>query len=418
MRVLSLFLTLALLAGSADAADWAGREETRDGKLNVLNPAKPANTPTTKAPEELWRIGGDTDDDDEFFGVIGEVTVDQEGNVYLLDVQLNEVAVFTKDGHFLRRIGREGEGPGEFRRPETVFMLPDGNVGILQTRPGRIIMLTKEGDPAGIHPVPENEDGSTAFFRGGRLAGENLVLLSQQFSRKEDSFEINAALIRIDASGKETARYMTDTQKRSRANLVIDERNNGTWGMVWNASGDGRVFACRSFDDYAIQVWHADGKFDRVIRREFTPRERNAKEVEKMRVRMTPRGRWARDAKVEISKTDRTVQEIYPRANGDVWVLSSRGGLDAPSGKIGTFDVFNKAGHFVEQVTLSGQGDIAQDGFYFVGDRLFVVTGLQSARLALRGGGGDDYEESDIDPEPMAVITYDLGGIVTGMKTQ
>ena len=73
---------------------------------------------------ELWRIGGDTDDDAEFFGVLSQITTDEAGNVYLLDRQLTEVKVFSPDGEYLNTIGREGEGPGEFRRPSDLFITP------------------------------------------------------------------------------------------------------------------------------------------------------------------------------------------------------------------------------------------------------------------------------------------------------
>lgn len=107
-------LPLAVLAGvtTANAADWKGSEENRDGVLHVMNPAQPMLPEVTLKPQELWRIGGDTDAEGEFFGVINQVTTDSDGNIYLLDLQLNEIKIFSPDGTYIRTIGREGEGPG------------------------------------------------------------------------------------------------------------------------------------------------------------------------------------------------------------------------------------------------------------------------------------------------------------------
>jgi len=39
---------------------------------------------------------------------------DSNGRIYVSDVKANEVLVFDKDGRFVRKIGRTGQGPGEF----------------------------------------------------------------------------------------------------------------------------------------------------------------------------------------------------------------------------------------------------------------------------------------------------------------
>ena len=72
---------------------------------------------TIKLPE-LWRLGGDSEDEEEFFGVISDIDIDAAGQVYLLDSQLNEAKIYTKDGEFVRSIGREGEGPS-FHHPRS-----------------------------------------------------------------------------------------------------------------------------------------------------------------------------------------------------------------------------------------------------------------------------------------------------------
>ena len=92
---------------------------------------------------------------------------------------------------------------------------------------------------------------------------------------------------------------------------------------------------------------------------------------------------------------------------GESVVASEFERSDAPEGSLGTFDVFDAKGRLVRQVTLRGEGDFGEDGFHFVGDRLYVVTDLRSAREAWRGGGEDETEEED-EPVPMSVICYKL----------
>ena len=72
---------------------------------------------------------GELDGPDEYlFGRIGSLAVDNERNVYVFDTQANHVRAFDATGTYLATFGREGEGPGEFSRAETIAVLPDGRL--------------------------------------------------------------------------------------------------------------------------------------------------------------------------------------------------------------------------------------------------------------------------------------------------
>lgn len=407
-------LAVSFFAAAADAGSWQGNEVTKDGIIHVQNPATPAEKPSTLTPSERWRVGGDDESDEVIFGVLRTVATDDAGNVYLLDSQLNEVQVYSPQGEYLRTIGREGEGPGEFRRPGGMFITGDGRIAVMQMMPGRIILLTPDGEGAGNHPIPE-QDGMM-MFTGGSRAGDSVVLATQAMGPSGGGgFTVTSALIRIDSQGKETAKYWEKTDSRNMNNLVFDEREMGG-GPIWGAGPDGRVFTCDEFDGYKVRVWNPDGTADRVIEREFKLRKRSDEEKDWRGPRIAVRTGEG-DLKTEVikSETDRTVQAIYPQSNGDVWVLSSRGAFDAGEDEIGTFDVFDKTGKFTQQITLKGEGNLDHDGFYFSGDNLFVLLGQVSARRSEVGGpaAGDDEPK---EAEPMSVICYDIGTIVQSKR--
>jgi hypothetical protein len=109
-----------------------------------------ANLPAVRARDreiELWRVGGDSESEEDLFGVISDIDIDATGEVYLLDSQLSEVKVYSKDGEYLRSLGREGEGPGEFRRPAAMFFTDDGKVAVVQMMPGKIVLLSRTANP-------------------------------------------------------------------------------------------------------------------------------------------------------------------------------------------------------------------------------------------------------------------------------
>jgi hypothetical protein len=263
----------------AMATDWSGREETREGILNIMNPATPANPPVSIAPSERWRIGGNDEDEDTFFGVIETIDTDREGNIYLLDGQLHQVMIYSPDGEFLRSIGREGEGPGEFRRPGDMVILPDGNVGVVQQMPGKIVMLTPEGDPADNFPFPGSAEGGTQMFFGCAASDKLVVVGVNEFARKEDGFSAIFQLIGANMNGEKVATYYENERKHDMAKFEFDEKEMGGPGMQWDIGTDGRIYAVLSFDGYVIHVWNPDGDKDRIINREFESRKRSEKEM-------------------------------------------------------------------------------------------------------------------------------------------
>jgi hypothetical protein len=406
-----------VLAGAAvaTAGDWSGQEVEKGGVRHVVNPNRPVEPAETAVLREVWRAGGDDEDDDVLFAVLDDVAVDGGGNVYLLDSQLNTVHVFSSLGEYLRSIGRQGEGPGEFNMPRSLFITPDGLVAVVQMMPGRIILLTPDGESAGLHPLPEFE-GVPMFLFGGS-AGENVFLrVMETTGQPGGSFTTTSALIRVDGTGDKTATYIQEAMEQNMSSLVFEERN--MVGLsAWNAAPDGKVLADVEFDEYSIQVWDSDGTLDHVFGRDYEPRKRSKNE-------MARRGPFVKvsmdDGEVKNSvvksETDRTVLGIYPRPDRSIWVLSSRGAYDTQDGELGTFDVFDPDGRFTRQLKLMGEGNFDRDGYYIIGDRLYILTEQNSARIALMGAGSGEGEGDPDEASPMKVICYELGEVMRSSR--
>ncbi|MDH3198029.1 MAG: 6-bladed beta-propeller [Candidatus Krumholzibacteria bacterium] len=393
----------------ATAGDWQGKVVTADGKRTVTNPALGFKEASTVAMEELWRLGGDSEDEEEFFGVIADIDIDADGLVYLLDSQIAEVKIYTKDGEFVRSIGRQGEGPGEFRFPNALFFTDDGNVAVVQTIPGKIVILSKEGDPLGDHPLPEPEDGGFQMLQGASAAGGNTVLfMNRDKYGQAEGWARSSFLVSVDATGNELARYADKTHGIDFAAPVMEDAPFDTFERRWTVAPDGKVYACTSYENYEVHVWNADGSLDRVITREYKHRARTAKEKDFMAKMM---GFWAQripNCEVKIHDQCKDIESVYVRDDGSIWVLGSNGARDLPEGTLGVFDLYNKDGQFVRNVTLKGQGDPLEDNYVFVKDRFYVVTSFLQAAMSAQGVQ-DLYDEED-DAEPMAVICYKLEG--------
>ena len=407
---LAVVMTALFYAAETHAGTWAGKvSQGANGVKTVASPAKGFADPATIKLPELWRLGGDSESEEEFFGVISDIDIDDAGQVYLLDSQLNEAKIYTKDGEFVRSIGREGEGPGEFRRPSAMYFTKS-DVAIIQMMPGKIVLLTKDGKPAGDQPIPQAPDGGFQLVQGGEARGGNVVLFMarQQFDQAAGKWSRTSFLASIDAAGKQTAEYVSKENVINMAAATMDDATWDTFERRWELGADGKVYACNSYDNYEITVYDKSGKTDKVITREYKHVARTAEEKDFMNRMFSHWAKMIPNCKVVINPMVKDIENIYLRDDGSLWVLSSAGARNLPKGTLGVFDVFNPEGQFVKQVTLQGQGDPLEDLYVFEKDRFYVVTSFLQAAMSAEGVQGL-YDEAD-EPEPMAVICYKLEG--------
>ncbi len=77
-----------------------------------------------------------------FGSFIGDLAVDKEGNLYILDS--DRFVKYDDQGRYIQTIGKTGEGPGEFQRPTKLFIHDSGDVYVNDR--GRFIhIFTKNG---------------------------------------------------------------------------------------------------------------------------------------------------------------------------------------------------------------------------------------------------------------------------------
>ncbi len=73
--------------------------------------------------EKVIEIRSDTTDQEAILYRPLGCTIDDDGIIYVADSSNHRIAVFNLDGQYLRSIGREGDGPGEFRYPMSVSLI-------------------------------------------------------------------------------------------------------------------------------------------------------------------------------------------------------------------------------------------------------------------------------------------------------
>jgi len=378
------------------------------------NGDQPAEGRVTVQLEEMWRIGGE-DDEETLLGVVNQVLTDDGGNIYLLDIQLVEVQVFDPEGSYVRSLGKRGDGPGEVRNAFGALFLPDGNLGLIQGFPGRIVKVDLEGLPAGEMRPGGDDPSAGGFFvlRSAASVGNQLVLGGMKITRGDNSRTANHFIAVHGPDGLETARYMEKTTVRDFARLEISEKKEffpvqGGWAL----GQDGRVYVGPARNEYKIDIYGAGGDHQKTITRKYTSWKRTSAEKERARELMMPFRRRNRNSiNVVVEPTERDILSMRMGPEGNLWVLPSRGTREQEEGIHSTWDVFDSSGSFVRQVAFACEGDGQKDTLFFPGGGLAVLVREHAeAMFAFLGRGADNPEDQDEDAEarPLEVICYKI----------
>jgi len=166
MRVTCMALLLALLACGKQTQEEAGlvvRVDTVGPVVHVRN----AGTAPLWALRPILTVGSEASIgqplDDEF-GQVNSVGLSPVGDLFVADHFNREIRVFGLDGGLRMRIGREGQGPGEFRSLYSLAWVGTTLLA-LDMRNGRIAEIGPDGSWLGQREAPGSVSGPPRMIR-------------------------------------------------------------------------------------------------------------------------------------------------------------------------------------------------------------------------------------------------------------
>ena len=381
----------------------------------------PAEAPArrTAALQEIWRLGGDNEDD-PLLGLVTAGAIDDQGNVYLVDRQLSQVLVIGPDGELVTTLGREGDGPGEMRRPHGVFVTATG-IGVVQGFPGKVIYLAADGTPAGEARIGGDAgQGGFHFLRQMYRVGDHLVGATGRgaFDMEKGTSTTTSSIGVMDLQGAFQATFAEHVQEQNFQNFTFDEAANWAEYSAWCAADGGLVFSAAARDRWAVNVRDLAGNLVRTYERPFSPRERDAEDKAEVGsdMRIVMNGRRV-VPEVKALDRDQAIMNLNAASDGRLFVTSCwdvRARLG--TGTAARYDVVSPDGKLVEQLTLTFPGfDPDQDGLLWLdGTRFLVIRNLEAVQAA--EDAGDDgaapaEEPADLgDVEPLEVVLVKLAG--------
>jgi len=386
--------TLLVLCVLTSAAAAARATPVRD-----IHVGAPRDGSQVLELQEVWHRGDE--DDDIIFGSIASVQLGPDGLVYVLDQQQSEVPVFDAQGELVRVLSREGEGPGETRRPEHMVFLPDNSLGLAQYFNGRIVRITLDGTPLDTMMPPDRDTagGGMASIRRARWRGGSFVINGARITPLAEGMMRTQYLVRCDENGAPLVEYLArSTSSRLMRDGWVEKDNYFPSHERWDIDEQGNVIAATERDEYVLTVYRPDGSVDRAFGRELASRERTSEQKQEVRDALTVI-RDGERVQVDVQVEDRhpAVLSLHIRPGGEVWVLTAHGIYDQEPGIMQTYDVFDTAGLFVRQVAVACDGDPEEDRLEFLGpDRIALVRGAIQARRNTFGGSQGEEEEAPI----------------------
>ncbi len=96
--------------------------------------------------------------------------------IYVTDPPRHEIVILAPSG--VARVGKHGEGEGEFSFPTAVALAPDGTVLVVDALNFRIVRLSADGAPVASFGARGAEDGELARPKGIAVDGEGRVYVS------------------------------------------------------------------------------------------------------------------------------------------------------------------------------------------------------------------------------------------------
>ena len=102
--------------------------------------------------------------EEELFGNLTSLAVDDDRNVYLLDRQEQAVRIFDAGGGYVGKLGRKGRGPGELWDARRMATLPDG----------RVIVRDQANMRVQVYGPGPGEEEAWSYNSGNLSSGEPL----------------------------------------------------------------------------------------------------------------------------------------------------------------------------------------------------------------------------------------------------
>jgi hypothetical protein len=276
MKTRSNFLVLIFLSSSLPLLQACGGAGAWEGTItDSAGVSVVHNTPTPiwgggdewTVSEEV-RIGTVAGEPEYQFGLLAFVEVADDGTMYAMDIQAQEVRAYDADGNYIRTIGGPGAGPGEIGQG-AIFVFDDGHGGLIVPDLGnqRVNRYGADGEPMGSFPIALQAGVPTRWGmdNSGRLIAQLRGLNVPGMAALDEgdpivAYDTTGAVVDTLALLPKGQTLAGMTEERLSMMLFAPE-------PLWDLDQTGSIYYALN-DQYRILVNDPDGTLTRIITRD------------------------------------------------------------------------------------------------------------------------------------------------------
>jgi len=339
---LVLTLVLMFLAGCGpkdSGEEYPVEIETVDGVKSISNPDFPKQGTLHYSMEEELSIGVMEGDEEYMLNRPINVEVSDDGTIYVLDMGDVCIKVYDENGAYLRTVGQQGQGPGEFGYHIYTALSSDDRIFIMDSVNRRIFSMDIYGKyingfrVEGFHREMKTDDENRMFFAKHI---QETATADLPVTKDFQEVEVVNQIIRCNPDGSEQfvlGEFEGEKTNIKRIDKVSTLSTGSEYNIVWEVSREGMLYEGLN-DEYKIHVFSADGTKVRTFSREYEP---VTQEI-------------IRDGEV----VDKRVMPAFDPRKG--WLFDGEGNLwvafYSEKDDENVYDVFSPEGIYIKQVIV------------------------------------------------------------------
>jgi hypothetical protein len=361
---MAAFVAFVCLGPSARAIEKAALPQT--GQVPTISSGK-----TPEPPDKIKRtfifkedltIGVREGDENYMFGERVYFNVDDDGNIFVTDWDRKRIQKYDPDGKYLLTIGREGQGPGEFRNVWEPEFDRDGNLYVVDISQKRISFFSREGQFVRQIGFPSISVSGTLYIN---CQGRYLMAVSEIKREDEAGMQWEGVVGLYDDKFASLAVFHRDLHESRSPKSREEDDIAQFWAALMSdtafkpsphyALGPNDNIFFGFPDTYEIKVYSPAGALTKIFRRDYDPAPVTAKDKEEYEdfervefLRSLPA--QFENAKKKALKLIRypkfkpAYQDFAVADNGWLFVIVNSQGNEAT-----VLDVFDAEGHYIAQ---------------------------------------------------------------------
>ncbi len=190
-------------------------------------------------------IGIDIGDSNYVFGKPVMAIHSPDANIAVLDIQKLCILFYSPEGEYIRSVGREGSGPGEFLMPASFTFTSDSGIAVSDVMAGKITFFDSNY---------EYSDQLIGFFPSAPIAifgvdSGAIVGMLTAFDQTEEGMFLGFSLERWEGEIEPTVEYYSTFEPFDPSDIAASSKDIM---FMTAASPDGKVFCAPFSTDYFI----------------------------------------------------------------------------------------------------------------------------------------------------------------------